>query len=290
MPSRSNRRLIAGLGTLAAAILSVTMVASTAKPIAETKQATGGEAELILAIARADPAAGEAAAGICLACHTVGAGEDGRIGPNLYDIVGAPVARQEGFAYSPAMAALNAAGETWTFARLDMFLADPAAAVPGTRMGFLGIRDAALRAEVLAYLRTLSEMPVALAPVGGGDGLAPLTIAAEQAEAGARLYRRAGCVNCHGGALHGVVDTREDGEGDGPALIGARFVQRWFGGTVGDFVDAVRSSMPPDAPGALADADYVAIVAFILSENGFAAGAIALPADNATLAGMGFFQ
>ncbi len=113
-------------------------------------------------IAAANVAQGEAAAVACAGCHTFGQGEGPRFGPNLYDIVAALVGRSAGFAYTAGMQALNAEGAIWTYDRLDTFLTSPAAMVPGTGMFFAGIPAEQDRANVIAYLRSLSATPAAL--------------------------------------------------------------------------------------------------------------------------------
>jgi cytochrome c len=290
------------LAVIAVSVMSAQIAGGVAAAIAASKpdaamKQTPADAgsmsapELILAIAGADANAGALVAERCAACHSLGKDEANGIGPNLFDIVGAPVARAVGFAYSPALTALNQAGATWTFGRLDAFLENPFAAVPGTRMGFAGIPDAAERADLLAFLRTLSDDPLPFVPVmpPGGVLLAPLTLAAAQVEAGERMYRRAGCVPCHAESLWGVVDTREDGDGDGPALIGNQFARRWFGGDVLALLTALQA-MPPDRPGALEPVSYIDLLAFILATNGFQLGDVALPGEPAGLAAMGFHQ
>ena len=73
-------------------------------------------------------------------------------GPNLYGVVGHPVAeRRPRFAYS---AALRHVGGVWTFARLDAWLTNPAAFAPGTTMTFAGLPDGQDRADVIAFLNT----------------------------------------------------------------------------------------------------------------------------------------
>lgn len=84
----------------------------------------------------------------CQACHTVVAGQPGRIGPNLAGILGRKAATAPAFNYSPA---LKASGLTWTRATLDRFLAAPVRTVPGTRM-VIAMTDSAQRAALIAYL------------------------------------------------------------------------------------------------------------------------------------------
>lgn len=96
----------------------------------------------------------------CASCHTFNEGGRHGVGPNLWGIVGANHARAEGFRYSAANQAR--ANEPWTFEALNAFIANPRAAMPGTTMGFNGIANAQQRADLIAYLRTLSNNPVPL--------------------------------------------------------------------------------------------------------------------------------
>ncbi|MEH2535077.1 cytochrome c [Bradyrhizobium sp. AZCC 1588] len=109
-------------------------------------------------LAKASVEQGKSAAKKCAACHTFDKGGPNRVGPNLWGIVGRPRASQEGFNYSTAM---KDKGGAWTFDELDKFLADPRGYVPGTSMTFAGISRARERADVIDYLRTLADNPVA---------------------------------------------------------------------------------------------------------------------------------
>lgn len=111
----------------------------------------------------ADPEAGEKKFRQCKACHTAEAGEPNRVGPNLYGIVGGPVASVEGFKYSPA---LRDHGGNWDVERLDAFLENPRKTVPRTRMTFQGLSDPADRADVIAYLNSESDTPISFAASG----------------------------------------------------------------------------------------------------------------------------
>ena len=111
-------------------------------------------------LAAADPAKGQASAKACAACHSFDKGGANKVGPNLWGIVGAKHAHADGFAYSSAMAALG--DKPWDYEALNAFFANPKAAIPGTKMNYAGMKKLEDRANLIAYLRTLSDSPVAL--------------------------------------------------------------------------------------------------------------------------------
>lgn len=92
----------------------------------------------------------------CKACHSTNAGGRNGAGPNLYGIVGRKIASHAGFRYSPAMREYGA-GKVWSVAELDGFLTKPRAWVKGTAMMFGGIKKPEQRADLIAYLSSLSD-------------------------------------------------------------------------------------------------------------------------------------
>ena len=104
-------------------------------------------------LAAADASRGERTAQTCAACHTFGAGQPNRVGPNLHGIVGRAYAAQPGFAYSPALSGMDG---RWTYEALDRFLTSPAKTVAGTKMAFAGLRNPRDRAQIIAYLASIS--------------------------------------------------------------------------------------------------------------------------------------
>jgi cytochrome c len=122
----------------------------------------GGEAakpaeqpiETLLASASAEH--GAQVAKQCTICHNLQEGQGPKVGPDLYGVVGRQVASKAGFNYSSA---LKAKGGTWTFDELNKWLLDPRADVPGTAMTFAGLPNEKQRADVIAYLNTLSKNP-----------------------------------------------------------------------------------------------------------------------------------
>ncbi|HRY06645.1 MAG TPA: cytochrome c family protein [Hyphomicrobiaceae bacterium] len=85
----------------------------------------------------------------CKACHDV-SGKN-KVGPHLNGVVGRKAGAVEGFKYSDAM---KNSGITWNEAELDKYLKDPKADIPGNKMVFVGIKDDADRADLVAYLAT----------------------------------------------------------------------------------------------------------------------------------------
>lgn len=108
-------------------------------------------------LATADIAQGEKLFKRCVACHTIEKSGKNKIGPNLYGIVGRPVAQVEGYSYSAAM---EAYGGEWTLERLDAFLLQPRGEVKGTKMAFPGLKKEADRVNLIAYLDTFSDEPL----------------------------------------------------------------------------------------------------------------------------------
>ena len=118
-------------------------------------------AETVVALlAAADAAAGQAVAKKCKACHTFDQGGANRLGPNLWGIVNRQIAGVADFNYSPALRDL--AGGEWTFEDLDAFLTKPKDYAKGTKMSFGGLKKPEVRANLIAYLRSLSDSPAAL--------------------------------------------------------------------------------------------------------------------------------
>ncbi|MFC3074786.1 c-type cytochrome [Shinella pollutisoli] len=142
------------------------------------EEAGGGGAEAAAAVpiatllASADASAGEAVFKKCASCHTSEKGGPNKVGPGLWDVVNRPIASHEGFGYSAAMVTFSEGQKVvWDFDHLNHFLAAPKKYIPGTAMGFAGLKKDDERANLIAYLRTLSDNPAPL-PEASSEGAA----------------------------------------------------------------------------------------------------------------------
>ena len=120
-------------------------------------RAAAAEEPLPDLLAKADAKKGEADAKACLACHSFDKGGPVKVGPPLYGVVGRNVASIPGYAYSDSIKAI---GGDWTYDELFKWLTNPKMLASGTKMSFAGESDAHRRADILAYLQTLSDSPV----------------------------------------------------------------------------------------------------------------------------------
>lgn len=132
-------------------------------------------------LAEADATRGQRSAGVCAACHSFDVGGANLTGPKLWNIVGRDIASVDGYDdYSGALSALE--GE-WTYDKLDQYLYNSTAYVPGTNMA-QAIRKDNKRADILLYLGSLAdspmEVPECVPPVAQDD--APMEEAAAEGE------------------------------------------------------------------------------------------------------------
>ena len=129
---------VLGLGVLAAAA----GVHSQPDPVDE------------LSLLQGDPARGRLVFAPCRTCHFTDAAAGHGNGPNLYRIFGKVAGQQEGFEYYSD--ALKAAGFVWTPQVMYGWLENPMAALPGTSMMSAGVPDDRQRADLIAYLQSIS--------------------------------------------------------------------------------------------------------------------------------------
>ncbi|HAH10915.1 MAG TPA: hypothetical protein DCL54_03575 [Alphaproteobacteria bacterium] len=85
----------------------------------------------------------------CTGCHSL---DEDRIGPRHRGVVGRKAGSIQGFAYSDAV---KKAGFIWDSVKLDAWLTNPQALLPGQRMNFR-VAKPEDRADIIAYLASLS--------------------------------------------------------------------------------------------------------------------------------------
>jgi cytochrome c len=136
----------------------------------ELEGAGGAEAEkpIEFYLASADAAKGEQVFNKCTACHNANKGGANQLGPNLWDVIGEPIGKGKGFAFSPA---LSGKGGNWDWNTLSDWLKNPKGFAPGTKMTFAGLSNPQDRANVIAFLNAHSDAPKPLpaAPAAAAD-------------------------------------------------------------------------------------------------------------------------
>ena len=103
--------------------------------------------------ATGDPKRGEEIYHRCLACHSL---EHNRVGPRHCGLFGRKAGSLKDYSYSTAM---KKYGVIWNEKTLDHFLENPMKAVPGTKMGYAGVKDPQERADLIAYLKQATRDP-----------------------------------------------------------------------------------------------------------------------------------
>ena len=128
---------------------------------AASKSASSGPAESDVTVpkiaelmTKASVDAGAAGFKKCTTCHTPDKGGRNGTGPNLWGVVGRKIASHDGFNYSGA---LKGKGGEWTWENLIPYIYAPAAAIPGNKMAFAGIKDPGELADLMVYMRSLGD-------------------------------------------------------------------------------------------------------------------------------------
>lgn len=152
--------LLWGVNTAAEFVIPTFEPVKGEEVAAATPQGAGAAKEevkpLPVRLAAADIDKGKTVAKKCVSCHSFEQGQPNKVGPNLYNVVGGPRGHAQGFAYSDAIKKKEGA---WTPEDLDHFLTKPSAFIPGTKMAFAGLPSGQDRANVIAYLNSLSPSP-----------------------------------------------------------------------------------------------------------------------------------
>jgi cytochrome c len=166
--------LVLSINIAAGAIFAPAKPAKPGYVIAVPEEAPSGPAQpaepqqsIEQLLASAEVGRGESAAKKCAACHTFNKGGRNLVGPNLWDVVGRAKASEPGFNYS---AALKAKGGNWTIEDLNKFIQNPKGDTPGTNMSFAGVPRGSERADLIAFLNSLSDNPKPLPKAAEAPG------------------------------------------------------------------------------------------------------------------------
>ena len=120
-----------------------------------------------------DAAAGEQVFKKCKVCHQIGDGAKNNVGPVLTGVVNRPAGTYPGYNYSDAN---KTSGIVWDEATLKVYLKNPKAKVPGTKMSFPGLQSDDDIVNVIAYLKTFGTAPAAsAAPAAPAPSPSPTT-------------------------------------------------------------------------------------------------------------------
>lgn len=111
------------------------------------------EIDFSVLMASADTGKGERVFSKCKACHKLEAGANGT-GPYLHGVVGRAIGAADGFGYSGTLGGL---GGEWTPDALNGFLENPKGWAAGTTMAFSGLKKPEDRANLIAYLATITN-------------------------------------------------------------------------------------------------------------------------------------
>ncbi len=113
-------------------------------------------------LASASVKKGKKVAKKCLSCHSFDKGGKAKVGPNLYGLIGRPIANVKGFRYSPAMGKYAAKAKNWDYDNLGSFLQKPKKLIKKTKMAFPGIRKVNDLANLIVFLRSKADKPAPL--------------------------------------------------------------------------------------------------------------------------------
>jgi cytochrome c len=174
---------VMGAGFLAEAIYEPIQGRGPGYELPEAEPEHGGEevpeevqVDIGTLLAAANVQQGEASAKKCAGCHNFAEGAGNKQGPELFGVVARPIASLAGFSYSEALLAHSA--DVWSYDNLDHFLLAPKGFAPGTKMNFGGLKNPEERANVIAYLASITPSAPAFpapAPVNATAEADPAT-------------------------------------------------------------------------------------------------------------------
>ena len=161
--------LILGINKIADIIFYVEKPEKSAYQVANVSTATTTETtstsssaepgEIMALLASASVADGEKIFKKCVACHSITKGGGNKIGPALWGVLGKQAGSVSDYKYSKAMATH---GKPWSFEEINGFLIKPKDWIKGTKMSFVGLKNAKERAAVILYMNENTNSPLPL--------------------------------------------------------------------------------------------------------------------------------
>ena len=137
----------------------VTMTTAANTTSAETSLDDADTENIMSLFASASSADGAKIFKKCTACHSIAQGGGNKIGPALWGVLGRKAGTVSGYKYSKSMVAY---GKTWSFEEMNGFLTKPKDWIKGTKMSFMGLKNAKERAAVILYINKNSDNPLPL--------------------------------------------------------------------------------------------------------------------------------
>ena len=138
-------------------ISSITTVANTSTTESDSESS---ESENIMSLfASTSSADGAKIFKKCAACHSIAQGGGNKIGPALWGVLGSKAGTVSNYKYSKSMIAY---GKSWSFEEMNGFLTKPKDWVKGTKMSFVGLKNAKDRAAVILYMNENTDSPLPL--------------------------------------------------------------------------------------------------------------------------------
>ena len=138
-------------------VTGVTTASSTTSSEKISKNSDSGD--IITLFASASAADGKKVFLKCAACHSITKGGGNKIGPALWGVLGRTTGSISDYKYSKAMSAY---GKAWSFEEMNGFLTKPKDWVKGTKMSFMGLKNAKERAAVILYMNENTDNPLPL--------------------------------------------------------------------------------------------------------------------------------
>ncbi|MEM7524453.1 MAG: c-type cytochrome [Pseudomonadota bacterium] len=133
----------------------------------------------------------------CKSCHRIGPGAANGAGPHLNEVFGRRAGSLDGFRYSKDMTRAGAEGLFWDHQTLDLYLENPKSLISRTRMNFRGIKDAADRGDLVAYLRAFSDDPQYIPESAPTEPALDQAVLSIEGDRDYGEYLSSECVTCH---------------------------------------------------------------------------------------------